>query len=42
MRPILRIGLSALIAYCGTIETSWKRNSFIALRRRAAARCRRA
>ena len=31
IRPILRIGLSALIAYCGTIETSRKRNAFIAL-----------
>ena len=29
--PIFRVGLRALIAYCGTIETFRKRNSFIAL-----------
>ena len=29
MRPTFRVGLSALIAYCGTIETSLKRNWFI-------------
>ncbi len=30
MRPILRVGLRALIAYCGMIETSLKRYSRIA------------
>ena len=30
MPPTLRMGLSALIAYCGTIETCRKRNRFIA------------
>ena len=30
MSPILRVGLSALIAYCGTIETVRNRKSFIA------------
>ena len=30
MRPIFRIGFSALIAYCGTIDTFRKRKSFIA------------
>ena len=27
--PTFRVGLRALIAYCGTIETCLKRNSFI-------------
>ena len=30
MRPIFRIGFMALIAYCGTIDTSRKRKSFMA------------
>ena len=30
--PILRVGLSALIAYCGMIETSPNRKAFIARR----------
>ena len=30
MRPILRVGLSALIEYCGTSETRLKRKAFIA------------